>query len=62
MDDDLEDRGPQDRARINVREDYEVEWWTKKLGVSHEQLRRAVSEVGPTAEKVAKFLNSSLYI
>jgi len=58
MTDDLKNRGPQDQARINVRED--VAWWTEKLAVSNEQLRRAVSEVGTNAEKVARFLNSSL--
>ena len=60
MTDDLEKRGPQDRARVNVREEHELKWWTEKLGVSDEQLRRAVSEVGPSADKVAKFLNRSL--
>jgi hypothetical protein len=55
-------RGPQDSAKINLREEHELIWWTQKLGVSHEQLRRAVSEVGPVAEKVAKFLNRSAYM
>ena len=33
-------RGPQDRSRINLSEDYEVEYWTKELGVSKDQLTR----------------------
>jgi hypothetical protein len=62
MTDDLKKRGPQDRVRINTHEEHEVRYWMKKLGVSDEQLRRAVSEVGPSADEVAKFLNRSLYV
>ena len=62
MADSLEDRGPQDPALINVRVEQDVKWWTEKLGVSQEQLIRAVSEVGPAPARVAKFLNRSLYI
>ncbi|MDB6135350.1 MAG: hypothetical protein JWM59_3593, partial [Verrucomicrobiales bacterium] len=37
MSDNPKDRGPQDRSRINVNEDYEVRYWTKELGVSGER-------------------------
>jgi hypothetical protein len=40
--DDKSKRGPQDRARINVDEDYERRYWAKKLGVSQDQLRSLV--------------------
>ena len=33
-------RGPQDRSRINLSEGYEVEYWTKELGVDKDQLTR----------------------
>ena len=45
---------------INVHEESEVDWWMRKLGVSYEQLRQAVSKVGPDAAKVAKYLNRAL--
>ena len=38
MADDLENRGAQDRSRVNVHEDYEVRYWTKKKGVTKEEL------------------------
>jgi hypothetical protein len=46
MADDKKNRGPADRARINVNEPYEVAYWTKALGVSEKALRAAVAEVG----------------
>ena len=46
------ERAPQDASRINVHEDYEVRYWTKKFGVTSEQLKRAVSKVGVSASAV----------
>jgi Protein of unknown function (DUF3606) len=34
MADDKSDRGPADRARINIHEAYEVEYWSEELGVT----------------------------
>lgn len=52
MADDKNNRGPQDRSRINFSEDYEVRYWTDKLGVSKAQLEEAVREVGSSADAV----------
>lgn len=59
MADDKTDRGPQDRSRINLNEDYEVRYWTDKFGVSKAQLEEAVKEVGPSAEAVEAELRRS---
>ena len=56
MGDNLENRGPQDRDRINVNEDYELDYWTKTLGVTREQLRAAVAAAGTEAAKVRAHL------
>ena len=56
MADDRTLRGQQDRQRINMSEDYEVAYWTKKWGVSREQLAEAVRKVGPMSASVAKLL------
>jgi len=56
MTDNLSNRGPQDRARINVNESHEVRYWTQKLGVSEAQLREAVKTVGVSADAVTKHL------
>jgi len=56
MSDDLTNRGPQDRARINVNEDHELRYWTKELGVSEQQLKEAVKAVGVSVEAVKEHL------
>ena len=56
MTDNRQDRGPQDRSRINVHEDYEVQYWSKEFGVTPEQLIRAVTQVGASADRVRQHL------
>jgi hypothetical protein len=62
MADDLSNKGPADRSRINLREPYEVQYWADKFGVSKERLSEAVRKVGHSADAVGKELqtNSSL--
>lgn len=56
MTDDKNNTGSPDRDRINVNEDYEVQYWTKTLGVTAAQLREAVKAVGPTSAAVREHL------
>ena len=58
MPDDKSKPGGQDRRRINVSEDYEVRDWSKKFGVSAEQLKAAVEAVGNDPQEVEKQLKS----
>lgn len=59
MTDDRSQRGPQDRTRININEDYELQYWSSKFGVSREELVAAVRAVGPVATDVATRLGKS---
>jgi hypothetical protein len=56
MTDDRNKRGPQDAARINVHERWELDYWTKELGVTADELRAAVQQVGVMAKDVRKHL------
>lgn len=56
MSDDKNIRGPADSKKINVNEDYELDYWTKQLGVTREQLRAAVAAAGTEAAKVRAHL------
>lgn len=56
MADDKTKRGPQDRSRINLGEDYEVRYWTDKFGVSKSQLEDAVRKAGSSAVAVEEEL------
>jgi Protein of unknown function (DUF3606) len=58
MSDDKTNRGPQDRSRISLSEDYEVRYWTEALGVSRERLEELVRKHGNSAEKVREALKS----
>ncbi|WP_076998489.1 DUF3606 domain-containing protein [Variovorax sp. KK3] len=56
MADDLSNRGPQDRSRINVSEVHELRYWTQTLGVSESQLRAAVAAAGTSVQAVRQYL------
>lgn len=56
MADDKTLRGPQDRSRVSLSEDYEVSYWTGKFGVSKDQLAEAVNAVGNSADAVERHL------
>ena len=60
MADDCNERGPQCRQRVNMSEDYEVSYWSKKWGVGREQLTEAVRKVGPVSAAVKRLLGKSL--
>jgi len=49
-------RDQPDRSKINMGEDFEVKCWLKALGVSREELKRAVDKVGNSAATVRKEL------
>lgn len=57
MADDKTARGPQDSSRIALGEDYEVQYWTNRFGVSKERLQQAVEAVGNSVDAVAAHLN-----
>ena len=43
----------EDRRQIDVHEAYELAYWSRKFGVSREELAEAVQKVGTNAEDVA---------
>lgn len=59
MSDDLNNRGAQDRARINLHEQHEIQYWTRELGVTKEQLEQAVKTAGSSASAVREHLKAT---
>jgi len=57
MSDNLHNRGPQDRSRINLHEKWEVQYWTKELGVTQEELEQAVKQAGNSVNAVREHLS-----
>jgi len=54
--DNLTKRGQPDRSKINMHEAFEVKYWTHALGISKEELQKAVDKVGNSAAAVRKEL------
>ncbi|WP_412468512.1 DUF3606 domain-containing protein [Pedobacter sp. KLB.chiD] len=54
--DDKQKTGNADRARINVNEGYELDYWSNKFGVSKDKLKAAVETVGTSASAVEDYL------
>jgi Protein of unknown function (DUF3606) len=52
MTDDLTEIGGRDRLWVSLREDRDVRYWTKQLGVTKRALENAVQKVGNSAEAV----------
>ena len=48
--------GKPDRDRINLSDDYEVQYWSRKFGVSPDELRKAVRKAGPMAKDIEAHL------
>jgi hypothetical protein len=59
MADSPDNRGGQDRTRININQEHEVRYWTEKFRVTEEQLRQAVQRVGVMVEDVEKELKQA---
>jgi Protein of unknown function (DUF3606) len=57
MSDDPKKKGRQDRSHINTSEDYEVQYWSKKFGVSPDELKAAVNKVGKSVADVQQELS-----
>jgi hypothetical protein len=45
-----------DRSKINLHEPYEIKYWSHALGVSKDELTKAVDKVGNLAAMVRKEL------
>jgi len=48
---------PQDRSRVNLDREDEMDFWSHQLGVSTETLRRTAAEVGPYLTDIAAQLH-----
>lgn len=59
MTDDTDDPGPEDGRLISLLQPGEVAYWTAALGVTRQELARAVDAVGHSAAKVRAWLKKT---
>ncbi len=57
MADDLKQTGRADDQRINIDQDHEINYWSKELGASRDELRSAVEQAGPMVRDVRQHLS-----
>ncbi len=57
MTDDLSSRKPEDPNRIDLSKPEDIDYWTRELGITEQQLRAAVAEVGNWVSDVRSHLN-----
>jgi hypothetical protein len=55
----LTSKAPPLRNHIAMNEEIEVKYWTKHLGVTREELQRAIDKVGNSAAAVRKELGKA---
>lgn len=56
MADDKKLRDGRDRSRVSGSEDYEVQYMAEKLGVSADEVRKAIEQVGNSRDKIEEHL------
>jgi len=61
MADDTSIRGAGDRTKVNVNQRHELQYWSKELGCTEDELRAAVEAVGPSADKVREHLSKQAH-
>ena len=59
MSDNLNITGKQDDINININQDYELEYWAKKMNVSKEKIKTAVAAVGTRFVDIQNWLKNS---
>ncbi|KGT85988.1 DUF3606 domain-containing protein [Pantoea sp. Al-1710] len=55
----IQRRVPADLSRIDVREQWQITFWTLELRTTQERLTRAVREAGPEAVRVRAWLEKN---
>ncbi|SDH70160.1 DUF3606 domain-containing protein [Propionivibrio dicarboxylicus] len=58
MVDNLKIKQPQDPTKINIHETWELDYWSKKFGVSKDKIIQAVKAVGPSTAQVKQHLRA----
>lgn len=51
---------PHDASRVNLKEEYEIQYWIKKFNCSREDLTKAVEVVGTSSARIEEFLRKKL--
>ena len=56
----LRDNSAEYNIRITLTDDWELKWWSERLGISVSQLREAATNVGNSVSKIKRYLKINL--
>ena len=56
--DDKRNVGKHDKYGINVNDNYEIEYWSTKFGVTPEELLKIINEIGTSSIDVKQYIKS----
>jgi len=59
MEHDAATQGERSQDRVSLDDERDVQYWTKRLGVTKEKLQRAVERAGPALASVEEYLDRS---
>jgi hypothetical protein len=55
----IQRRSPEDLSRVELREQWQITYWTQELKTTQERLTRAIRETGPEADHVRDWLEKN---
>ncbi|SFO50766.1 Protein of unknown function [Candidatus Pantoea varia] len=55
----IQRRSPDDLSQVEIREQWQITYWTQELRTTQERLTRAIRERGPTTEQVRDWLEQN---
>ncbi len=58
MSDDLTKKRPQDATKINLGQQWEIDYWTRTLNTTVSKLKLAVQKVGTSVSDVKEYLRT----
>lgn len=54
MTDDLNQKRPEDAAKVNLRQQWELAYWADHFDCTQAELKKAIQEVGPLVKDLEK--------
>lgn len=59
MTDNINIKNPGDPERVSLKEEYEIKYWTRRWGITEEELHNAVGAVGVMVNKIEVWLRNN---
>ena len=51
-------KGPEERIKVNINEEFDIKYWTQLFGCTEAELRSAVKAIGNSIDEVRIYLRA----